>query len=386
LLALAVAGDGPLYSAELLFPPERFHNHASSVVETPEGDLLACWFHGKGERTDDTLVIRGARLRKGASQWSAPFLMTDTRDLPDQNPVLFIDPRRTLWLFWVSPLDNLARSYLLQYRTSTDYSRDGPPRWSWQDVIVCRPREMESTYLAALDAQLAKHGSLIGAVPKLKADLDEARKLASDKLFQRLGWMTRQPPIMLSDARMMLGLYSDVYGCSLMAFTDDWGATWQFGKPILLDTPRSVQPAIVKGTEGRIAAFLRAPLTIHRVDSLDGGMTWSEVPLDIPNPGSSVAALCLKNGHWVLVCNDTRVGRHILTAYLSKDEGRTWKWNRRLENLTPGKATASYPTLIESADGSLHCTYSYSDQPSFEGKTIKHVHFNEAWIEAAAAR
>jgi predicted neuraminidase len=386
LLALTILGDGPLYSAELLFPPERFHNHASSIVETPEGDFLACWFHGKGERTDDTLVISGSRKRKDSNHWSAPFLMADTKDLPDQNPVLFIDPRGTLWLFWVSSLDNSVRSYLLRYRTSRDYSADGPPRWDWQDVIVCRPQQMESTFVSALEGQLAKYGGLLGATPRLKADLDEARKLASDKLFQRLGWMTRQPPIMISDRRMMLGLYSDVFGCSLMAFTDDWGATWQFSKPILLSMPRNVQPALVTGNGGRIVAFMRAPLTIHRADSGDGGMTWTEVPMDIPNPGSSVSALRLKSGNWALVCNDTRLGRHLLTAYLSDDEGKTWKWKRPLENLTPGKGIASYPTVIASKDGTMHCTYTYSDQTRSEGKTIKHARFNEAWIKATEVR
>ena len=64
-LAILAAPYAPLYEAEFLFPPEPFHNHSSSIVETPGGDLIACWFHGKGERTDDTLVISGARKGKG---------------------------------------------------------------------------------------------------------------------------------------------------------------------------------------------------------------------------------------------------------------------------------------------------------------------------------
>ena len=133
---LLLAGvDSPFYEAETIFPPEPFHNHSSSVVVTPQGDLLACWFHGHGERSDDTLVISGARKRKGEKEWSPPFLMADNRDLPDQNPVLFIDPRGTLWLFWISSLDNLVRSYLIQYRTSTDYTADGPPIYPFKTII-----------------------------------------------------------------------------------------------------------------------------------------------------------------------------------------------------------------------------------------------------------
>ncbi|MCA9437482.1 MAG: hypothetical protein KC978_16990 [Candidatus Omnitrophica bacterium] len=65
ILLMLAAPDPAVFKSELIFPPEDFHNHSSSIVETAEGDLIACWFHGKGERKDDTLVIRGARKNKG---------------------------------------------------------------------------------------------------------------------------------------------------------------------------------------------------------------------------------------------------------------------------------------------------------------------------------
>ena len=43
--------DTPFLTSELLFPLEHWHNHASMIVELPDGDLLTCWFHGSGERT-----------------------------------------------------------------------------------------------------------------------------------------------------------------------------------------------------------------------------------------------------------------------------------------------------------------------------------------------
>ena len=62
----ACARIGRSLRSELVFPLEHWHNHASMVVEAPNGDLLVCWFHGSGERTADDVVIRGARLKKGA--------------------------------------------------------------------------------------------------------------------------------------------------------------------------------------------------------------------------------------------------------------------------------------------------------------------------------
>ena len=61
MAALSAAAEQHLYEAESLFPPEPYHNHSSSIVETLQGDLLACWFHARGERNDDTLVISRAQ-------------------------------------------------------------------------------------------------------------------------------------------------------------------------------------------------------------------------------------------------------------------------------------------------------------------------------------
>src|ERR1035438_1350908 len=74
-LVLVSATAAPLFKSELIFPLESWHNHSSSVVELPNGDLLVCWFHGSGERTADDVKIEGARKRKGAKTWSPRFTM-----------------------------------------------------------------------------------------------------------------------------------------------------------------------------------------------------------------------------------------------------------------------------------------------------------------------
>jgi predicted neuraminidase len=384
-LALLAAPEAPLYEAELIFPPEAFHNHSSSIVETPGGDLIVCWFHGKGERTDDTLVISGARKKKGAKEWSAPFLMADNKNLPDQNCTLFIDPEGKLWMFWISAIDNLVRSYFLKYRYSTDYEGEGPPVWTWQDAVFCLPKDAETVlakdFLKRLDARIEEVKASTKLNDERKGEIlkriEENRGVYGDKLFQRLGWMPRQPPIMLTDKRMMLGLYSDTFNCSMFAFTEDAGQTWEFSRPL---SQRGIQPSLVRKKNGNIVAFMRDSPVVRRAESSDLGMTWSEDPIDILNSGSSVAALALKSGNWILAVNDVPEGRHVLTVYLSDDEGKTWKAKRPLENLEPKKGNGGYPTLIQTADGSIHITYTHENQKSFTGKTIKHVRFNEEWI------
>lgn len=387
-LPLLLAASPADYSTEHIFPPEDFHNHSSSIVETPEGDLIACWFHGKGERKDDTLVILGARKNKGAQTWSEPFVMADNPNLPDQNCMLFIDPDKRLWLFWTSAIDNEVRSYFPMYRYSVDYESDGPPVWGWQNALFCRPQDAETSFTELYETRLEqiRSGELQWGVCKEQAiqHMQERQEMVGDKLFQRIGWLPRQPPIMLTDKRLMLGLYSDTFDCSLFAFTEDAGQTWQFTRPLI---PWGIQPALVQRTNGELFAYLRASLMTRCIKSTDDGWTWTEVPLDIPNAGSSVAVLRLASGNWLLLVNDDPSGRHQLSLYLSTDEGETWTRKRFLERMDPaqGKCTASYPTVIQSADGRIHCTYTHMNEAEFTGKSIHHASFTEAWVESGNA-
>jgi hypothetical protein len=93
----------------------------------------------------------------------------------------------------------------------------------------------------------------------------------------------------------------------------------------------------------------------------------------------------------VLISNDSERGRNSLLVQISDDEGRSWKWKRHLEFEPPGPEAGAfhYPSIIQAKDGTLHASYSFhlnrkgvdkdSDgQPA--RKSIKHAHFNEAWV------
>ena len=130
------AADRPFLTSELIFPLEHWHNHSSMVVELPGGDLLACWFHGSGERQADDVVVQGARLRKAARAWSAPFLLADTPGYPDTNATIFLDPKKRLWLMWPTILANEWHTALMKYKIASDYRGDGPPKWEINEVCT----------------------------------------------------------------------------------------------------------------------------------------------------------------------------------------------------------------------------------------------------------
>ena len=284
LLALspdAASGDGPSHKAELLFPLEHWHNHGSCVVECPGGDLLVCWFNGSGERTADDVKVEGARLKKGAAAWSARFTMADTPGYPDTNCCMFVDPRGRLWLLWPTILANQWESALMKYRVSSDYEGDGPPAWETSEVLHVTPGP---EFEAAVSKAMAAVEAGAGAGPadgqrQLATYVAAIRKGAADKLTRRLGWMTRAHPFVLDGKRLIVPLYSDGFTFSLMAITDDWGATWRTSTPLV--GAGNVQPSIVKRKDGTLYTLMRdngpPPKRLHASESADGGETWGPV-------------------------------------------------------------------------------------------------------------
>ena len=289
--------------------------------------------------------------------------------------------------------DNQWGGSVLKYRTSTDYNGDGAPKWDWQDVIHVRPTNLEEPFVAMLDRAEVEHGDMLKGNPGLQEQVDYGRTQARNKRSRRLGWMSRLQPIMLSENRMMLGLYSDVFNCSLAAFTEDWGANWTFSEPIMGNQAMllgNIQPALMQRKSGEIIAYMRDngfPKNVRTATSQDGGQTWSELGMieDIDNSGASVAVTALEDGHWVMINNSQKKGRHIITAHLSDDEGASWKWKRDIAARGPDDANFSYPCVIQGKGSTIHCTYSYREE-GVEGASIRYVRFNADWVKAAAGK
>ncbi len=378
LLTQGYAHANADFSAALIFPEQEKHVHGSSVVETPDGDLIAAWFHGSGERTADDVLIQGARLRKGDTAWSEVFEMADTPEFPDCNPVLFVDAEERLWLFWVVVLANGWQNCLLKYRRAADYTEDGAPRWDWQDVITLRPGdEFADQMEAAFKVLDPDEGMWAEYAYPYSQMLLEASK---DKLKRQIGWMTRTQPLVLDSGRILLPLYSDGFNVSLMAYSDDTGKTWLPSAPIVGLAP--IQPTVAQRKDGSVVAFCRdsgaSPTRIHRSDSADNGETWTvSHKTEMPNPGASVAIRTLADGRWIMIYNDTEEGRHSLAAALSTDEGDTWPVMRHIEHDETGTGSFSYPSVVQGKDGRVHVSYSYRTK---NGASIKHAAFVPDWV------
>ncbi len=365
------AQSSPIIHADLIFPLQEKHVHGSSIVALPNGDMLAAWFYGSGERTSNDVKIMGARLKKGESNWSEPFLMADTPNLPDCNPVLFLNQKGKLFLVWIAVQANRWEHSVLRVRTSENYSASGAPTWDWQDNILLNPGDEFAEEVAMRFKELPENtAGWAEFAPKYDNMIIEASK---DPRKRTTGWMTRIKPMVMENGRIVLPLYSDGFNFSMMAISEDFGESWKPSLPLVGRGP--IQPALVKKKNGSLIAYLRdsgdAPSRVHISESKDGGESWSSSEkTEIPNT-ASVEMLNLADGRWAFLGNDIDDGRYILSLYLSDDEGQTWEWKTRLEDQTPDQGSYSYPSMIQTSDGLVHITYSYHLKS--DSKSIKYV-------------
>jgi predicted neuraminidase len=360
-----------IVSEEIIFPYQKEHVHGSSIVMLPNGDLLAAWFQGSGERTADDVRIMGARLKKGEKTWSTPFLMADTRGIPDCNPVLFLNRKNKLFLFWIAVLANKWENSILRYRTATSFSGNEAPLWDWQDNILFKPGEGFVTEVESRFKEMPENqAGWAGYAPLYDNMIKDASK---DLMKRSVGWMTRIHPITLESGRILLPLYSDGFNFSIVAISDDDGTTWRPSLPIVGRGP--IQPALAVKKDGTIVAYMRdsgdAPGRVQTSTSSDNGESWTlSKKTVIPNE-ASVEICVLKDGKWAFFGNDINGGRYQLSLYISDNEGLTWDWKELIEYDPEKKGSFSYPCLIQTNDGLLNVSYSYSLGDG--KKTIKHV-------------
>lgn len=414
-----------------IFPFQEKRCHASSITELPNKDLLVVWFHGSGERTADDVKIMGSRRNHITGEWCEPFIMADTPEFPDINPVLFIDKRERLWLVWYTVLAYQWESSILKYRISENYmQKTGAPEWKWQDVIHIKAdgpapegigkndpfvKNLERKYMeyheylvssgailpdgkgnvteemwaAAIEKYLenAKGTNFMRPGTEINEKGEKVSTSLGYPLMRRLGWQTRNKPIFVGK-KMLLPLYSDGFDFSLIAITEDMGANWSFSEPIV--GAGSIQPALMLCKDSSVVALMRdngpPPHRLMRSISSDLGKTWGIVTdTEIPNPGSATDVITLESGNWVMVLNDTEEGRHRLSVWLSEDEGRTWPYHKSLVDALPRSETrAHYPAIIQGSDGLLHVSYT-NQIPVKDGKgnvkNIAHAVFSEQWLK-----
>lgn len=302
--------------SEFVFTQAPFkESHASTVVEVPDGDLLAAWFGGDREG-DKSVAIWGARRHAGS--WSAPAVLAREPDVPCWNPVLFADRSGKIWLFY--KFGTSPRTWAGAYRTSADGAA-----WS------------EAVHLPA---------GILGPIKNKPVTLANGDILAGSSLETALSWTC---------------------GVDL---SSDGGRNWIHYGPISVPGYHHgiIQPTLWETAPGHVRMLMRATQDIGFIctaTSEDGGRSWSDPqPTVLPNPNSGIDAVKTRDGRIVLAYNPSKTDRSPLALAVSGDQGQTWNAPLTLED-EPGEY--SYPAIIQARDGQLHITYTW------RRKSIKHV-------------
>jgi len=298
-----------LLVSEFIFTDAPFAQcHASTVIETANGEWLAAWFGGRHEKSADTAIWMARRDAKG---WSAPQKIADGigadgKRQPVWNPVLFQPRGGPLLLFYKVGPDPA------QWRGMLTSSNDGGRNW-------------------------AKPGRLPGDV---------------------LG-PAKNKPIELADGTILSPSSSESDGWRLVIErSTDHGRSWQrIGPLATAGSIEAIQPTLLAWRSGRIQLLARSRQgRIVESASTDGGLNWSPLrTTSLPNPNSGIDAVMLRDGRALLVYNPSRWRRSPLRVAISGD-GRIWRDALKLED---GWGEYSYPAVIQSADGLVHVTYTW---------------------------
>lgn len=312
--------------------PGRY-KHPATITELDNGDLYMVYYGGEGEYQGDTAVF-GARLPKGSNKWELPKIIADTPRRSEGNGAIWQGPDGLVWLFYVTNYGPTWSHARIKYKIS----KDGAHTWSDSDMLG----------------------------------------------FEK-GSMARGAPIVLNDGDYLLPVYHETGEdrektasdtCSYFFRYNPKKHEWTESGRIYSDNG-NLQPCPVQITDDYLVAYCRPggdfepnpKRFVVRSESHDGGRTWSKgVDSEFKNPNSAVDFLKLRNGHLLLVYNDTNTGdRMPLTVAISTDNDKSYPHRRNVVN-KPGD-TAAYPVAIQTKDGKIHVVYT-SDNRSVVNQVI----------------
>lgn len=327
-LALA-AGSPALLTQEFIYEKAPYPScHASTIVETAQGGLVAAWFGGTAERNPD-VGIWVSRFDQTAMSWTpsvevANGVQSGGKRQPTWNPVLF-QPRGGAPLMLFYKVGPSPQTWWGELRTSTD----GGKTWSAARRLpagIYGPIKNKPVQLAD------------GTILNPTSDETDERPSKWRIYFER---------------------------------STDGGATWAktpfFNDGVAIG---AIQPSILfhdriggaklqavgRTQQGRVFSIL----------SEDAGRTWGPIALldGVPNPNSGTDAVTLSDGRHLLVYNPTttlpngRSGpRSPLNVAVSRD-GLAWTDVAVLES-DDGRNGYSYPAVIQTSDGLVHITYTW---------------------------
>jgi len=318
-------------------PEARKYQGIPSIEHTPGGRLWAVWYAGPLFEDKDNYVVVATSGDDGAT-WSDLKLVIDpdgTGPLRASDPCFWMDPNGKLWLFWWMNGNIEGGAVWVTMGISTENPDDENPDWS-------EPRA----------------------------------------LFP--GTMLNKPIVTSQKEWFMPGALWNVEKGTRVMVSKDSGKTWALRGAVHVPENRRQcdEHMIVERKDGSFWMLIRTiGHGIAQSVSTDGGRTWPDAEDYLQMTTSRFNIRRLASGNLLLIkhngVNERKPGRNHLTAYLSEDDGKTWKGGLLLDE----RETVSYPDSTQAPDGTIYAIYDWNRA---DEKTILMTTFTEEDILAKA--
>lgn len=281
---------------------------------TPKGRLWGCWT-GTGDRREGYFIL--ATSDDSGRTWSKPRLVVGARDPSGKRPYgalvgnLWTDPLGRLWLFF--------------------------------------------------DEQIGGEDGRIGDW-FVRCDAPDADEPAWSPPVRFAEGCTLNKPTVLKNGDWLLPVSHWAEKKALVYASTDQGNSWKPRGGVVFPDWNFDEHMMVELGDGRLWMLARTNGNPYECFSTDHGKTWSE-----PKPAATVQNVNarfflrrLASGRILLVKNgppsERLKKRSHMSAFLSEDEGRTWRGGLLLDE----RASVSYPDGFQAPDGLIYILYDWN--------------------------
>ncbi len=377
------------------FASSRLHTqtHAASLVELKDGRIRAFWFSGSHEGAPD-VEIRSAVFDPVRGQWGP------------EEVIVRREASEHLLLRHIGKLGNPVAGRAADGVLSLFCVTVSLGGWAGSSITV-----MSST----------DEGASWGA----------PRRLITSPFFN-ISTLVKGAPFLYADGTMGLPVYHEFIGKFGELLRFDQAGTVVDKQRLAPGDSGTLQPVVLVKDPRSARVLMRyagpPPRRVVGTGTQDAGQHWSSPEKStLLNPNAAITAVRLPNGRILAVLNNVEQGRDVLSLMISADDGASWKPVYQLEdqrNATLDEASYlqtaaallkgsdaqvaaapvaksreyldsvrqqgctpqgcryefSYPYLIRARNGEFHLVYTWNR--SF----VKHVQFNEAWLDEQVER